>query len=112
MAPAQVPSGAHMSSQQPGKPLQVFAPLSVLWTYASLKDLAPRGGPSDLSPAEIRIRCLKCNVQWIATRGTPGTAVGEFEHVNGHVRLICPGCKAEGEIEVSRLTGGDDDGPA
>ena len=50
----------------------VFAPLSVLWTYASLKDLAPRSGPGNGSPSEIRIRCRGCNLQWIAAQGTPG----------------------------------------
>ena len=88
----------------------VFAPLSVLWTYTSLRDLAPHNsqGAVDSSPTEIQIRCLRCKLQWIAAQGTPGSARGDFEQINGHVRLVCPGCKAEGSIEVSGLMGGDD----
>ncbi len=90
-----------------------FAPLSVLWTYASPKDLAPaggRGGPGNLSPTEIRIRCLGCNLQWIACQGTPGDKVGSFEQINGHVRLICPGCSNEGSLPMAAFgtrRGGD-----
>ncbi len=86
-----------------------FVPLSVLWTYSSPKDLAPHvdGRGEATAPTEIRIRCLECSVQWISGRGTPGTAKGDFEQINGHVRLVCPGCSAEGGIEVSRLMGGD-----
>ena len=31
---------------------------------------------------------------------------GSFEQINGHVRLICPGCSAEGSIEVTELEKG------
>jgi len=100
---------ADLVARQTGAGSEILIPLSVLWTYSSPKDLAPRvarPGEAGATPAEIRIRCLGCNVQWIACQGKPGDRMGSFEQADGHVHVICPGCRAEGRIDLAELEKG------